>query len=81
MNPAFPPCPSHMHWKSLYRAAIFERNKSAIPERISEAERAVLARARELLCGGGPREERNALDNALHALRAYRSAVQRTEAA
>jgi hypothetical protein len=69
------------HWKSLYRAAIFERNKIAILERILEAERAVLARGQELLHGGGSREERNALDNALLALRAYRSAVQRTEAA
>jgi hypothetical protein len=81
MNPAFPPCPSHAHWKSLYRAAIFERNRSAIPGRILEAERAVLARARGLLCGGGSREERNALDNALHALRAYRTAWERSEAA
>jgi hypothetical protein len=81
MNPAFPPCPSHTHWKSLYRAAIFERNRSAIPERIFEAERAVLARARELLLGGGSREERNALNNALHALRAFRTAWERSEAA
>jgi hypothetical protein len=80
MNPAFPPCPSHQHWKSLYRAAIFERDRSAIPERISEAERAVLGRARELLCGGS-REERDALNNALHALRAYRTAWERSEAA
>jgi len=80
MNPAFPPCPSHAHWKSLYRAAIFERNRSAIPGRILEAERAVLARARELLQGGS-REERDAIDNALHALRAYRTAWKRNEAA
>ena len=72
MNPAFPPCPSHTHWNTLYRAAIFERNRNAICERILETERAVLGRARELLCGGGSREERDAVDNALHALRAYR---------
>ncbi len=81
MNPAFPPRPSQKHWKSLYRAAIFERNRSAIPEGIVEAEQAVLSRARELLQGGGSREERDALDNALHALRAYRAARERKQAA
>jgi hypothetical protein len=81
MNPAFPPCPSHTHWKTLYRAAIFERNRNAIRERILEVERAVLGRARELLCGGGSREEQDALGNALHALRAYRAARERNETA
>ena len=81
MNPAFPPCPSHKHWKSLYRAAIFEKNRSAIPRRISDAELAVLGRAREILCSGGSRQERDALDNALHALRAYRAAWERNQAA
>ena len=81
MNPAFPPCPSHTHWKTLYRAAIFERNRAAILARILEAELAVLGRARELLCGGGSREERDALNNALYALRAYKAARERNEAA
>ena len=81
MNPAFPPGPSHTHWKSLYRAAIFEKDRRVIRERIAEAERAVRARGRELLYGGGSREERNALDHALHALRALRSAWERTRAA
>ena len=78
---AVPPCSSHTHWKRLYRAAIFERQRSAISERILEAEQAVLGRARELLRSGGSREERDALDNALHALRAYRAACQRNQAA
>ena len=81
MNPAFPPCPSHTHWKALYRAAICERNRNAIPGRISEAERAILAGGRELLRKPGSREERNALDNALHALRAFRAVCKRNEAA
>ena len=68
------------NWKHLYRAAIFEKNRTAISERISKAERAILARGRELLWDGS-REERNALDNALHALRAYRAALGHTEAA
>ena len=81
MNLAFPPCPSHTHWKSLYRVAIFEKDRRLIPERIAEAERAVRARGRELLYGGGSREERNALDHALHALRALRSASETPRAA
>lgn len=68
------------NWKHLYRAAIFEKNRTAISERISKAERAMQARGRELLWDGS-REERNALDNALHALRAYRGALEHNEAA
>ena len=81
MKPAFPPAPTHAEWKTLYRAAILEKNKSVIPQKISDAERVVRARGRELFYNGGTREERNALDHALHALRALRSACERTEAA
>ena len=81
MIPAFPPRPTHAEWKTLYRAAILEKNKSVIRQRIFQAERAVLARGRELFYKGGTREERNALDHALHALRALRSACEHTDAA
>ena len=81
MTPAFPPLPTHVEWKSLYRDAILENNKSVIPQKIAQAERAVLARGRELFYNGGTREERNALDHALHALRALRSACEHTDAA
>jgi hypothetical protein len=64
---------SHTNWKTLYRAAILEKNQSVIPQRVSEAERAVLARGRELFYGEGSREEKGALDFALYALRAFRS--------
>jgi hypothetical protein len=81
MNTAFPPCPNHTDWKTLYRVAILERNNSVIPRRVSEAETAVLARGRELLCSERTSEEREALKDALYALRAFRSAWEHTEAA
>ena len=80
MNTAFPPCPDYRDWKTLYRAAILETNTSVIPKRVSEAEKAVLARGRELF-HEGTLEEREALEDALYALRAFRSAWEHTEAA
>ena len=80
MYPAFPPCLNHRDWKTLYRAAILERNNNAVPRRVSEAEMAVLARGRQL-CHEGTLEEREALEDALYALRAFRSAWEHTEAA
>jgi hypothetical protein len=81
MNTAFPPCPNYQDWKTLYRAAILERNNNVVPRRVSEAEMAVLARGRELFQSEGTLEEREALEDALYALRAFRSAWEHTEAA
>jgi hypothetical protein len=81
MNPALPLCPGHEDWKSLYRAAILETNKSALKRRVSEAEQAVLARGRELFYAGGSREEQESLEDALYALRAFRSSWENSEAA
>ena len=61
-------------WKTLYQAAIYETDKTLLDDRISEAENAVLSRGRELLYEHGVTEEREQLDDALYALRAYRSA-------
>jgi hypothetical protein len=71
----------HGDWRSLYRAAILETNTSVIPQKVSEAEQAVLARGRELFYGAGTIEEKEALADALYALRAFRSAWEHTEAA
>ena len=79
MTPAFPPCPNL--WKTLYRAAILETNKSVVPQRVSEAEEAVVARAREVFYGNSDAEENEALEDALYALRAFKTACQHTEAA
>jgi hypothetical protein len=80
MSSAFSFRREHRDWKALYRAAIFEKDRGVIPERISQAEQAVIARERELSYGDGTREERNALDNALHALRAFRRSWEKAHA-
>lgn len=67
------------HWKSLYRAAILETNKNAIQQKISEAESAALVRGRELFYGGGTGEEKESLEDALYALRAFRNALEHIE--
>ena len=79
MTPAVPPCLNL--WKTLYKAAILETNKRVLPQRVSEAEEAVRARGREIFYGGGSSEEKEALEDALYALRAFRTAWQHTEAA
>jgi hypothetical protein len=81
MKAAIPPSADHGDWKSLYRAAILETNTSAIPKLVSEAERAVISRKRELFGTMGTIEEKEALEDALYALSAYRSAWEHTEAA
>ena len=81
METAFPPSPDHGNWKALYRVAILETNKRVIPHRVSQAERAILARCRELFYTAGTLEEQEALEDALYALRAFRSAWEHIEAA
>lgn len=81
MHQAFPPCPEFKGWQTLYREAILETDKKIIPQRVSSAEEAVLARGRELFYGHGSLEEKEALEEALYALRAFRTAWQHTEAA
>jgi hypothetical protein len=79
MTTAFPPCLDR--WKTLYRAAIMETNRRLLPQRVAEAEEAVKARGREIFYGNGTSEEEEALDDALYALRAFRTAWQHSEAA
>jgi hypothetical protein len=72
------------NWKTLYRAAIFETNRNAIPNRLSAAEEAILARGRELFRQTGNLEqfeEREEVDIALYCLRAYKSAFSVLETA
>jgi hypothetical protein len=57
-------------WKQLYQDALFETNRQRIPERIYQAELAMLLREHELERGaqmGGP--EHRALKRALTVLR------------
>jgi len=81
MNTASPPCLSRTEWQTLYRVAILETNKSLLPQRVSDAEQAVIKRGREIFQDHGSPEEKDALADALYALRAFRSAWQHTEAA
>jgi hypothetical protein len=72
------------HWKYLYRAAVFETNKRLMPMRISEAQNTIVDRINELSrdTGFDVELEREALDDALYALAAWRTALeQRTDAA
>jgi hypothetical protein len=79
MTMPLPPCLNR--WKILYRAAILETNKGLLPERVSEAEEAVKVRGREIFYGDGTPEEKEALEDALYALHAFRTAWQHSEAA
>ncbi|GAC1437999.1 MAG: hypothetical protein NVS9B5_37820 [Terriglobales bacterium] len=65
-------------WRLLYRAALAEIDKTKLPERIAEAEKAIVLRARELFHGrseksGDNGEETGALDQVMYALHALRS--------
>ena len=60
-------------WRELYKAALFETDKTKSRERIAQAELALSVRARELFhIGDGQFEERQAVDTALYALYALR---------
>jgi hypothetical protein len=79
-----PPPSQNRNWKKLYRAAIFETERNAIPQRLSTAEQAVLARGRELFRQTGnleESEEREEVDIALYCLRAYKNAKSHADAA
>jgi len=63
-------------WHSLYHAALFETDVNMISERIAVAEKAVLARMKELFGESGDHiEEDLILDDALYALRSLRNCI------
>jgi hypothetical protein len=68
-------------WKSLYRAAILETDKAVLPQRVSVAEAAIIAREREIFYAGGNAEEKEELEDALYALHAFKTAWQHSDAA
>ncbi|HET7891499.1 MAG TPA: hypothetical protein VFL34_08240 [Candidatus Sulfotelmatobacter sp.] len=69
-------------WHTLYHAALFETDRDRVPERIEEAERAILSRMKELFNATTDHiEEDVVLDDALYALRALRSCVRTPAAA
>lgn len=67
------PC---LRWHALYQAALFETDRSKLPQRISDAEQAILIRVKELFVVKADHiEEDQVLDDALYALRALRNCV------
>jgi hypothetical protein len=63
-------------WRTLYQAALFETDRDQIPGRIDLAERAILARIKELFVATSDHlEEDQVLDDALYALRALRDCM------
>lgn len=67
---------SNPAWHTLYQAALFETDRNKIPKRIEMAEKAILARVKELFVVAGDHiEEDQILDDALYALRALRNCV------
>lgn len=67
---------SEVAWHDLYQAALFETDRNRIPERIAEAEKAILARIKELFGVTADHiEEDLILDDALYALRALRTCI------
>jgi hypothetical protein len=66
--------PDSRYWRALYKAALSEIGRSKLPERVTEAEKAVVLRARELFQAADDNgEEKEALEDAMYALRALRS--------
>jgi hypothetical protein len=70
-------------WHALYHAALFETDRSKLPQRIADAEGAILARVKELFFVSSDHiEEDQILDDALYALHALRNcALSETNAA
>lgn len=77
MNTGSSKSPDSSAWRDLYKAALFEVDKTRLPERITRAEKALALRARELFhIAGDNIEEEQALDDTMYALHALRNASQ-----
>lgn len=77
MNTGSSKSPDGSAWRDLYRAALFEVDKTKLPERIAQAEKALALRARELFHAAGDNiEEEQALDDMMYALHALRNISQ-----
>jgi hypothetical protein len=64
-------------WRDLYKAVLFEVDKTKLPKRIAQAEKALTLRARELFYAAGDNvEEGGALDDAIYALHALQNTSQ-----
>ena len=69
--------PASRYWRALYKAAVSGIDMSKLPERMAEAEKAVVLRARELFQAADDNgEEKEALEDAMYALHALGSNCQ-----
>lgn len=69
-------------WRALYVAALFEKDEGRKIERIDQAKKALVARARELFQSGGDhRQEQAAIDDTLQFLHALEKYALRLHAA
>ena len=71
-------------WRTAYRAAILsEATGSALEAQISVAEEAIVMRSRELFNESGvdAEVEREAIEDSLYALQAFRKAVEHADKA
>lgn len=59
-------------WRDLYVAALFEKDRTKLPQRIMEARAAIADRRRKLFASGNDARERQVLDNALFSLGALK---------
>ena len=65
-------------WKDLYQIAMCESDVNKLPERIADAEGAIVLRARQLFyTSGDSSEEQESLDDALCILHALGSSLKR----
>ena len=68
-------------WKDLYQTAIREPDLKKLPERIAEAEAALVMRARELLDGAEDDwEEVESVNDAMYILHALSRSLRRSTA-
>jgi hypothetical protein len=58
---AFSPCLKRTDWRPLYKTAIWETDKKVLPQRVSLAEAAVIARRQEIFYADRTAEEKEAL--------------------
>jgi len=66
-------CLKPTDWRPLYRAAMLETDKKVLPQRVAVAEAAVIARRREIFYADGIAEEKEALEESLYALHAFKT--------
>jgi hypothetical protein len=77
MNTGILRSPYKRVWPQFYKAALFEVDANKVSGRIAEAETALVTRARELFYSAEDNiEEEQAVDDAMYALHALRSALK-----